>query len=69
MVAIHTWIKQTHLQSHIVMQVHDELVLQVPDCELKQVLDYIPQAMSNVATLSVPLIANVMVGKNWDEAH
>jgi DNA polymerase-1 len=57
------------LQTKMVMQVHDELVLEVVDTELAQVIEKLPQLMAGVATLKVPLIAEVGVGKNWDEAH
>ena len=51
------------------MQVHDELVLEVPDAELDTVRVRLPELMAGVAQLKVPLIAEVGVGKNWDEAH
>ena len=51
------------------MQVHDELVLEVPESELALVREKLPELMRNVAQLKVPLIAEVGIGKNWDEAH
>jgi DNA polymerase I len=51
------------------MQVHDELVLEVPENELDQVKKQVCELMQNVATLEVPLIVEAGVGKNWDEAH
>jgi DNA polymerase-1 len=51
------------------MQVHDELVLEVPESELDVVKEKLPALMAGVAKLKVPLIAEVGVGKNWDEAH
>lgn len=53
----------------MIMQVHDELVLEVPEAELALVREKLPELMRNVAQLKVPLIAEVGVGKNWDEAH
>jgi DNA polymerase-1 len=53
----------------MVMQVHDELVLEVPEAELAVVRHKLPALMAGVAQLKVPLIAEVGVGKNWDEAH
>ena len=53
----------------MVMQVHDELVFEVPDGEVEWVRVEIPRLMAGVAQLSVPLIAEVGVGLNWDEAH
>ena len=55
--------------ARIVMQVHDELVLEVPDAELDWARTAVPAAMASVAALKVPLLAEVGVGANWDEAH
>ena len=51
------------------MQVHDELVLEVPESELVLVKKTLPELMQNVAKLSVPLLAEVGVGSNWQAAH
>ena len=51
------------------MQVHDELVFEVPEAELAWARDEVPGIMASVAQLKVPLLAEVGVGKNWDEAH
>ena len=51
------------------MQVHDELVLEVPDDELARVRAELPELMSGVAELAVPLVVEVGVGPNWDKAH
>jgi len=56
-------------RTRMVMQVHDELVFEVPDAEIEWVTTEIPKLMAGVAQLSVPLIAEVGVGPNWDEAH
>ncbi len=69
MIAVQDWIEAERLDSLIVMQVHDELVLEVPDQELPRVRDKLPELMAGVAKLKVPLIAEVGVGSNWDEAH
>ena len=55
--------------TRMVMQVHDELVFEVPEAEVDWVKAEIPRLMASVAQLSVPLIAEVGVGPNWDEAH
>ena len=55
--------------TRMVMQVHDELVFEVPEAEVDWVKSEIPKLMAGVAQLSVPLIAEVGVGPNWDEAH
>jgi len=57
------------LAAKMVMQVHDELVFEVPDNELEWARTQIPALMSGVASLDVPLLAEVGVGPNWDEAH
>lgn len=69
MIAVVNWIEAEQLKAKIVMQVHDELVLEVPQDELALVREKLPQLMAGVAELRVPLIAEVGVGKNWDEAH
>ena len=51
------------------MQVHDELVLEVPEAELDWAREAIPRLMAGVAALKVPLLAEVGVGPNWDQAH
>jgi DNA polymerase-1 len=53
----------------MIMQVHDELVLEVPEGELATIQQKVPELMRGVAELKVPLIAEVGIGKNWDEAH
>jgi DNA polymerase I len=55
--------------TRMVMQVHDELVFEVPEAEIAWVRTEVPRLMASVAQLSVPLIAEVGVGPNWDEAH
>lgn len=69
MIAVSNWLRQEGLRSRLIMQVHDELVLEVPDDELASVRQRIPELMAQVAVLSVPLQADVGVGANWDEAH
>ncbi len=69
MIAVQDWLEQDGLQSKMVMQVHDELVLEVPQTELERVREKLPQLMAGVARLKVPLIAEVGTGRNWDEAH
>ncbi len=69
MIAVQDWLETERLQSVMVMQVHDELVLEVPETELPYVRRKLPELMAGVAQLKVPLTAEVGVGKNWDEAH
>ena len=69
MIAVQDWLETNSLQTRMIMQVHDELVLEVPQQELEMVREKLPELMKNVAELKVPLLAEVGIGKNWDEAH
>ncbi len=69
MIAVQDWLETERLQSKMVMQVHDELVLEVREQELPYIRQKLPELMSSVGTLKVPLIAEVGVGRNWEEAH
>ena len=69
MIAVQGWLERDKLQTRMIMQVHDELVLEVPDAELALVKEMLPKLMAGVAELKVPLTAEVGVGKNWEEAH
>lgn len=69
MIAVQNWLETEQLQSKMIMQVHDELVLEVPEPELELVRRRLPELMADVAQLNVPLLAEVGVGKNWEEAH
>jgi len=69
MIAVARWLETQGLQSRLVLQVHDELVLEVPHGELPQVREELPRLMSGVAKLAAPLLVDVGVGANWDEAH
>jgi DNA polymerase-1 len=69
MIAVQDWLESTGAKTRMVMQVHDELVLEVPNAELALVRVKLPELMASVAALKVPLTAEVGVGKNWDEAH
>ena len=69
MIAVQSWLESERLATRLIMQVHDELILEVPDAELELVKAKLPQLMCNVATLKVPLLVEMGVGKNWDEAH
>jgi DNA polymerase-1 len=69
MIAVQEWLETAKLRSKMVMQVHDELVLEVPENELALVKEKLPELMADVAKLKVPLLAEVGIGKNWDEAH
>jgi len=69
MIATSAWLKASGVKSKLILQVHDELVLEVPDDEVALIREQLPKLMAGVAQLSVPLVAEVGVGVNWDEAH
>lgn len=69
MTAVSNWLKTSGLKSRLVLQVHDELVLEVPEAELATIRAQLPALMGQVANLAVPLVVDVGVGANWDEAH
>jgi DNA polymerase I len=69
MLAVQAAIDEQRKATKIVMQVHDELVFEVPDAEVRWLRDEVPTLMAGVAQFSVPLLAEVGVGPNWDRAH
>ncbi len=69
MIAVEHWLEAERLRAKLILQVHDELVLEVPHDELDRVRARLPELMSGVAELAVPLLVEVGVGANWDEAH
>jgi DNA polymerase-1 len=69
MLAVQDWLDAQKLQTLLVLQVHDELVLEVPETELELVREMLPKLMGGVAKLKVPLLVEVGVGANWDAAH
>ena len=69
MISVDKWLEKSNLKSVMIMQVHDELVLEVPELELLEVTDGLKLHMENAANLKVPLVVDAGVGNNWDEAH
>ncbi len=69
MIAVQDWIEESKVGTRMIMQVHDELILEVPDAELSDVRKRLPELMCGVAALKVPLVAEVGAGLNWEEAH
>ncbi|MBK9624663.1 MAG: DNA polymerase I [Rhodocyclaceae bacterium] len=69
MLAVQDWLDAQKLQSLLILQVHDELVLEVPEVELDVVKAALPKLMGGVADLKVPLLVEVGVGGDWDTAH
>lgn len=69
MVAVDNWLTTSGLDAKVILQVHDELVLEVREDLVDQVREEIRMHMSDAVTLDVPLLVEVGVGNNWDEAH
>jgi DNA polymerase-1 len=69
MINVDNWLRNNNLKSRMIMQVHDELVLEAPESEHHEVIVGIKECMENAASLQVKLVVDVGVGDNWDEAH
>lgn len=69
MVAVNGWLDESGLDARVILQVHDELVLEVREDLVEQISEQIRPHMSGAAELAVPLLVEVGVGNNWDEAH
>ncbi|BBJ00572.1 DNA polymerase I [Ferrigenium kumadai] len=69
MIAVQHWLEKEKLQTQLIMQVHDELVLEVPENELPHVKEKLRELMCHVAELKVPLEVGLGEGANWEAAH
>ena len=69
MIAVDNWLETENIDAKMIMQVHDELVFEVKTEQLENAIEMIKNLMSGAADLTVPLIVDVGVGENWDEAH
>ncbi len=69
MLAVRNWLTQENLQSKLIMQVHDELVLEVPETEINSIQKTLPEIMGRVLVLDVPLLVEIGIGDNWEQAH
>jgi DNA polymerase-1 len=69
MIEVQAWLDRERLASRLILQVHDELVLEVPNAEVAQLKGELPRLMTGVATLDVPLVVDVGTGPNWEQAH
>ena len=69
MIAVQHWIEKQGLKTRLIMQVHDELVLDAPNNECEQVRSALGPLMTQVAKLKVPLVVDIGIGQNWEEAH
>ncbi len=69
MIAVQDYLDRERLATRLILQVHDELVLEAPDGELARILRDLPQLMTSVATLRAPLVVDIGHGPNWEQAH
>ena len=69
MIEIHRWLKEQHLDCALIMQVHDELVLEVPREKAEEIIDGVRDRMESVAGLDVPMVVDARYGDNWEQAH
>ena len=69
MIDIYNWLEQTSLDASMLLQVHDELVFEVSEKDLELLAQGVKFRMTSAASLDVPLVVDVGVGSNWDEAH
>jgi len=69
MIVVQRWLDRERLKTRLILQVHDELVLEAPDAELDRIKRELPRLMSGVAQLSVPLVVDIGSGPNWEQAH
>ena len=69
MIAVEDWLEKEQLKTKLLLQVHDELVLDVPFDEIDLLQAKLPDLMCNVAQLKVPLVVSIGIGDNWEEAH
>ncbi len=69
MIQIHDRLKRASLRTKMLLQVHDELVFEVPEGEIRDVQVLVREEMEGVYRLDVPLKADIKIGGNWDEAH
>jgi DNA polymerase I len=69
MINIDEWLQSSKYQTTMIMQVHDELIFEVPEGYVKEISDHIRQFMLNTIELDIPLAVDIGIGDNWDEAH
>ena len=69
MITVDAWLAETETRARMTMQVHDELVLEVPEKEVEEITDGVVARMAAAAELSIPLVVEAGLGDNWDEAH
>jgi DNA polymerase-1 len=69
MIGVHAWLRESRVSAHLVMQVHDELVLEVANAAVEKVRGKVVEIMGGAARLAVALKVDTGCGPNWDDAH
>ena len=69
MIVVASWLESLDGQARMIMQVHDELVFEVREDCIEKISAGVRQRMAGAAELAVPLIVDIGIGENWDEAH
>jgi DNA polymerase-1 len=69
MIDVDAWLRNSGAPARLLMQVHDELVLEVADSAITSIVEELRERMARAAALAVPLKVDVGIGLNWDEAH
>lgn len=69
MVKVDHWLQNSDTEARMIMQVHDELILEVPEAEVESVSAQLVELMQSAADLDVPLLVEAGIGDNWDQAH
>ena len=69
LIAVHGWLASSNLDTRMTMQVHDELVMEVPEGNVQAVASAVEKLMSGAVELCIPLVVEAGIGDNWDQAH
>ena len=69
MINAHRSLKQSKLKAQLTLQVHDELIVDAPTKEADKVVELLTSSMQEAANLDVPLVVDIGIGNNWDQAH
>ncbi|AGF48397.1 DNA polymerase I [Candidatus Kinetoplastibacterium oncopeltii TCC290E] len=69
MISVQNWLLKNNMMTRIVMQVHDELIFEANETEVSELKDVLPSLMCDIVNLSVPLVIEIGIGKNWSQAH
>lgn len=69
MIKVSDWLKENEVNAYLMMQVHDELIFEIAEKDLGQTIPQIKKHMEHAVSLSIPLVVDIGIGDNWDEAH